>query len=102
MYLYEEDGPKLAVIDAEPTKVRVSTKPRIAGYLDLEGVDFLVPLLQDQDRSVNIPEAREGVLYVVSGLAASVAQRPDVVSPAALIRETKGGRVRGCKALLGT
>ena len=37
-----------------------------------------------------LPDAREGVIYVVSALVAEAVKRPDVMSPGELIRDAAG------------
>ena len=46
----------------------------------------------------NLPEPKPGVSYVVSGLVAAAAPRPDVFSPGDLIRDDEGKPV-GCRGL---
>lgn len=45
-----------------------------------------------------LPEAREGVIYVVSGLVEAATDRPDVFAPGPLVRDADGKPV-GCKGL---
>jgi len=45
-----------------------------------------------------LPEPGEGVFYIVSGLVAARANRPDVLSPGALVRDEEGRPV-GCAGL---
>lgn len=59
-----------------------------------------VPVYRMVDRTVlDLPEPKEGVFYVVSGLVAAVAQRPDVLAPMRTQRDAQG-RVTGVKGLL--
>lgn len=45
-----------------------------------------------------LPAPDDGVMYVVSGIVADAARRPDVVSPGALIRGPDGQPI-GCRGL---
>ena len=45
-----------------------------------------------------LPEAREGVIFIVSALVAETANRPDVFSPGELVRD-EAGRVIGARGL---
>jgi hypothetical protein len=45
----------------------------------------------------NVPEPRENTLYVTSRIVAEKLKRPDVISPASLIRN-ESGQVIGCAA----
>lgn len=45
-----------------------------------------------------LPAPQEGVFLVVSGMVASAAPRPDVLSPGDLVRD-ESGRPVGCKGL---
>jgi len=45
-----------------------------------------------------LPDFQEGVVYIVSGMVASAAPRPDVMSPGDLVRD-ESGRPVGCLGL---
>ena len=45
-----------------------------------------------------LPDPQEGVIYIVSGMVAGAAPRPDVFSPGDLVRDDSG-RPIGCKGL---
>jgi hypothetical protein len=45
-----------------------------------------------------LPAPVEGVFYIVSGMVAAAAPRPDVLSPGELVRD-ENGRPVGCKGL---
>lgn len=47
---------------------------------------------------IGLPEPKDGVIYVVSGLVASASPRSDVFSPGDLIRDAEGKPI-GCKGL---
>ena len=48
---------------------------------------------------VGLPEPRDGVVYIVSGMVlAAIKGRDDVMSPGALVRD-EDGRVIGCRGL---
>jgi hypothetical protein len=59
-----------------------------------------LPILEVKSRYLaHLPDPEDGVLYVVSGLVASVAYRPDVVAPARTWRDPSG-EIQGARALL--
>lgn len=59
-----------------------------------------IPVYRMVDRELlDLPDPKEGVIYVVSGLVAAVAKRPDVGSPVRLQRDNLG-RVVGIQGLL--
>lgn len=47
---------------------------------------------------VGLPGPIEGVMYIVSGIVADAARRPDVASPGALVRGPDG-QPTGCRGL---
>jgi hypothetical protein len=98
--VFQDDGPGYVTYQAEG-RVRVSSKVEPEEFVELDGADFDVPILGTSQREVSgLGQPRSGVIYVVSGLVASVARRDDVVSPARVVRDGAGGRVRGCRALM--
>ena len=72
---------------------------RVAEVVDVVGEVDGTPLRRISHGEItNLPAPLEGVIYITSGLVASAAQRPDVVSPTDYIRNDRG-HVVGCKAL---
>lgn len=65
-------------------------------------VEQTVPILDVyQSEVTGLPEAEDGVLYVVSGIVAShVVGRDDVVSPGRVERDPATGRARAARALI--
>jgi len=58
-----------------------------------------IPTVRTQLGEVTgLPDPQEGVIYIVSGMVASAAPRPDVFSPGDLVRDDSG-RPIGCKGL---
>lgn len=76
---------------------RVSTTHR-----DLQRTVLGAPVKTTTHGAVEgLPDAQEGVTFVVSGLVrAALTGRPDVVSPGALLRD-EAGRVIGCAEFIG-
>ncbi len=75
------------------TVARVSTTRRACA--DVYGVEtFLV----DFGEVTDLPAPVEGTVYIVSGMVAAAAPRPDVFSPGELVRD-EAGRPVGCKGL---
>jgi len=78
-----------------------------SGYLRVESssdpgsvmlVDGLrMPLIEIRERRLEGPEIQDGMLYIVSGVVAAKAQRPDFVVPSRVERN-KSGTVIGCRA----
>jgi hypothetical protein len=104
---YEEivnlTGHDLTVIDSTgtPHTVKPVGQARVNSGMRPIGVALVseaaIPILEISERSVvDLPTSRNGSLYVVSGLVAAKANRPDVVSPSRLVRER--GVVVGCSA----
>jgi len=92
--IHNEDG---NVMEVEPSGVvaRVVMTSEVVNSVD--GIPVYKTVFGDLD----IPEPREGVLYVASLIVAAHAARlgrTDVVSPGALIRDDSGQPV-GCKGL---
>lgn len=66
--------------------------------IDYEGIQ--IPLLDLVEQSViKLPEPELDVIYIVSGLTAAAANRPDVLAPSRVTRDNNG-RVTECRALL--
>lgn len=83
-----------ATLDSMMREVkRMSTFNTEFGHTD-------IPLLEVTERGIlNLPAPQKDVLYIVSGIVASAAQREDVVAPARMIRDSKG-KVTQCRALV--
>ena len=80
-------------------RARIDSSINEDGDILVEGLS--IPLLRLQERTIiGLPEPEEGVIYVVSGIVATAAQRQDVVAPSRVVREEKSGRVKECKALI--
>lgn len=93
------DNGKFAEVRETELRTRASSLLVVDEYVNVGGIE--IPVLSVKERTLhNLPPAEDGVIYVVSGLVASLANRPDVVSPARLVREANKGRVRGARALL--
>jgi len=71
-------------------------------YRDLQRSVLGAPVKTTTHEAVEgLPDAQEGVTFVVSGLVrAALTGRPDVVSPGALLRD-EAGRVIGCAEFIG-
>jgi len=77
---------------------RVETVQEVTGYITINEKQF--PIMRQKYGEVKgLPEAQEGVLYVVSNVVAQAlgGKRPDVVVPADFVRDEQG-RIIGCKA----
>lgn len=46
----------------------------------------------------NLPEPKQGIIFIVSGLVKQAVKRQDVLSPGELVRDSQG-RPTGCKGL---
>lgn len=98
--LLDHDDPMRHVeVHPDGQAARVQSDMHIDEFFTVDGVRIPVISVHDR-RLLNLPEPEEGVLYIVSGLVAAAAQRPDVVSPARVIRDPIDGRTRGAKALM--
>lgn len=98
--LLDNDRPDLYVqLDPQGRTARVNSEMRTDEWIEVDGVK--VPIISFHNREVqNIPDPEEDVLYVTSGLVAALADRPDVVSPARLVRDPIFRNTRGARALL--
>jgi hypothetical protein len=73
--------------------------PRVE--LDREPVDPIcgVSITVTAPREVvGLPEVRDGIYYVVSGMVEAASGRADLLSPGPLVRDEQG-RPRGCRGL---
>lgn len=76
-------------IAADGTLARVAMTRKQVGQLDIDGTS--VPIYRTEFGAVTgLPEAAEGVGYIVSAMVRSAAsERKDIYSPADLIRDAK-------------
>ena len=75
-------------------KVRVSTE-----YKHVDTINGVEVFECEYGRVEGLPEAKDGVIYIVSGLVkAAVPNREDVMSPGELVRD-EHGRPIGCRGL---
>lgn len=80
-------------------------RPRVGSRTieDFEAVPtrgVAIPIYRMVDRRlINLPEPRENVIYVCSGLVAALAHREDVTAPVRVQRDSTG-RVTGMKGLM--
>lgn len=79
-------------------RARIDSGVEEKDSIEVEGLKVPLLLLQER-RIINLPDPVEGVMYVVSGIVATAAQRDDVVAPSRVLRESKG-RVTECRALI--
>lgn len=83
-------------------RARVKSQQEQIDRLHLGG-DLFLPLLQITEQEVvGLPEEKGGVVYVVSGIVAAVANgqgRMDVVTPSRMEREKGNGRVMSARAV---
>jgi len=77
-------------------QVRVRSRVEEVGHVRYEDID--IPLLEIVEQSVNLPDPEPDTLYVVSGIVAAKARRPDFVVPSRIVRDGNG-RAVGCQAL---
>lgn len=89
------DGTKMLTIPAEG-RARVSSKKKISRRLSIDGIEMEVMDVYRREL-IDLPPPKKGVVYIVSGIAADVANRNDVFAPGGLVRENESGRVRGCR-----
>jgi hypothetical protein len=90
--------PKSLTLKSEG-RARIDSDIKEMGRIEIEGLS--IPLLSLQERAiVDLPEPEEGVIFIVSGIVATAAQRSDVMAPSRITREEGSGRVLECKALI--
>ena len=75
---------------------RVTTVSIRAPYPPVDG--YIPTVLTSYGEVTGLPAPVAGVTYIVSGMVAGAAPRPDVMSPGDLVRDEKG-RPIGCKGL---
>lgn len=101
LHVYDEQA------TGDPIRIPGSSKRRARVYSVQEQVDeveiegLAVPIMAVKSREIGgVPDPKEGVLYIVSGLVASAASwRSDLAAPARMWR-SQGGTVEGFRALL--
>lgn len=77
---------------------RVESRMTTAYRAHANGI--IIPVLSiNEDNVVGLPDPIAGMLYVVSGLVASIADRDDVVAPGRVQRD-RHGKVIGARALV--
>lgn len=80
-------------------RARINSSIREVGDIEIEGLS--IPVLELQEKSIEeLPEPEEGVIYIVSGIVATAAQRDDVMAPSRINRDQGTGRVKDCKAFI--
>jgi hypothetical protein len=93
----------VTLVGAETTTELVPTDPPARVRFETHTIALAsgVPLvLQSPGEALCLPEPRKGILLVVSALLRScLPGRPDLVSPARLVRGSDGD-VEGCRALV--
>jgi len=91
-------GNKSVTVKSEG-RARIDSGIEEVGTIEFEGLE--VPLIELREKQIlGLPEPEDDVIYVVSGIVATAAQRVDVVAPSRVSREEKTGRVRECKAFV--
>lgn len=95
------DGNNIVML-ASQGRARAQSSEREMEWVMLKGSGLMIPIVHLGNRRVmGLPGPQEGVLYIVSGLIASIEKdRNDVVAPGRLLRESKGGRVKGARAFV--
>lgn len=97
--LFDITGEHHVHVDPSANTARVNSEMKTDEYIVVDGIQ--IPIISVSNRQIlNLPEPEDGVLYVVSGLVASEAHRPDVVSPSRIVRDPFNGNTRGARALL--
>jgi len=87
-------GGDFLVVPPSGTIARVAVSLKETAVLD-PGIQIYSPTYGEV---TDLPEPRDGVNLVVSGLVAAAAPRPDVFSPGELIRDEEG-KPTGCRGL---
>ena len=88
----------LLVIEPSGDVARVSVRTERTETLAMDGIE--IPVSKSVYGEVEgLPEAKDGVIYIVSSLVAQrVPERKDVFIPNESVRDEKG-RIIGCKSL---
>lgn len=101
--LYLTNDLDFVILDSRG-RVRVKSKQEVDGRVVVNRGPLVMPLLRVSEQEiVGLPERRQGVLYVVSGLVAALANaqgREDVVAPGRTVRSDGNGRVESARALI--
>ena len=92
--LIQWDGSKVVLESAG--QLRVYSNVEEVGMLDIMSVT--VPLLEIVEQTVRLPDPKPDTLFVVSGIVAAKARRPDLVVPSRIVRDDSGKAI-GCRAL---
>lgn len=88
------NGTQIMTLPSEG-RARVNSRKRTIRKLSIDGLE--IPVVGVQRLEVTgVPPPQDGVIYIVSGIAADTANRDDVLSPGGLVRENNKGRVQGC------
>lgn len=78
-------------------QMRVYSNQEVVGMV--RGDDVHVPLLEIVEQRLSMAAAEQpDMLYIVSGIVAAKARRPDFVVPSRVMRDNNG-RAIGCRAL---
>lgn len=92
--LIQWDGQEVELPSAG--QLRVYSNVEEIGIVEVQSVE--VPLLEIVEQTVRLPGPRPDTLFVVSGIVAAKARRPDFVVPSRIVRDGNG-RAVGCRAL---
>lgn len=71
-------------------KARLRSNQDIEAYIDFGDGSLIPQIVMSKPIIEGLPDPQENVLYIVSGVVASVADRDDVVSPGRSQRESNG------------
>jgi hypothetical protein len=92
------DGEKIMTLPSEG-RVRVDSSKKTLRTVWYEGIGMPVVGIKRKEVT-GLPPPEDGVVYIVSGIAADTANRDDVLSPGGLVRENGKGRVMGCRQFI--
>ena len=93
------DGFHSTTIGRTARRAKVFSRTTVEYEIEIDGV--VIPVLSLYEESImSLPEPEVDTLYVVSGLVAAAAQRPDVVVPSQTVRDEISGRIESASALL--
>lgn len=96
--LMDDDTNIICIIEPSGDIARVSVRTERTETLDFDGVK-LATSKSVYGEVEGLPEAEDGVIYIVSSLVAQrVPERKDVFIPNESVRDEKG-RIIGCKSL---
>ena len=97
-------GHGLTLIQWNGEQVELGSAGQLRVFSNVEEVGVVVvgeievPLLEIVEQTVRLPSPITDTLYVVSGIVAAKARRPDFVVPSRIVRDSSG-RAVGCRAL---